>query len=174
MGRGNACVWNPYEGLYYVDFDDLTCYIKESEEEPGVYDSRLGRDISFEEMNEWQYDEAETDWMLHDFEEKFIADFTEMFPSFSEPSKRTWVSRDERAVLENELFYIVFEDNEWSLAVKLLQKENPYYVLDGLQKKHYQRYLEGMRDCLFKQFDEIGIYGGAWTSGTIRKADFAA
>ena len=80
-----------------------------------------------------------------------------------------WISRYEHAILENALFYIVVEDNEWSVAIKLIQKEDWLLNLDGLQAKHYQSYLNGMKDCLFEQFDELGTYGGPWTSGRIRK-----
>ena len=69
-------------------------------------------------------------------------------------------------LLSNDLFYIVLEDNEWSIAVELIQKDDVSY---GLQKKHHQTYLDGIRDCLFEQVETLGIYGGAWTSGEITR-----
>ena len=71
--------------------------------------------------------------------------------------------------MENDLFYIVTEDNEWSMAIKLIQKED---ASGYLQSKTYEKYLNGIRDCLFMQFDELGVYAGPWTSGTIYKKDY--
>ena len=105
----------------------------------------------------------------------FKKDFKERFTSFSECDE--WISRNERAVLENQLFYIIVEDNEWSMCIKLIQKEQGYYDrgnIANLQARHYQTYLEGMKDCLFNQFDELGTYGGPWTSGRIRKNELAS
>lgn len=79
--------------------------------------------------------------------------------------------REKHAILQNQLFYIALEDNEWSLAVELLQKDEDWS--DGwrqnLQKRHFQRYLDGIRDSLFEQFESLGIRTGAWTSGTIHR-----
>ena len=42
-------------------------------------------------------------------------------------------------IMENSLFEIIIEDNEWSYAIKLIQKEDDWdNHLEGLQKKHYQ------------------------------------
>ena len=71
--------------------------------------------------------------------------------------------------MENSLFEIKIVDNEWSYAIELIQKENDYDdCLSGLQKKHYQSYLDGMKDILLGMFPEIGCYcGNPWTHGTI-------
>ena len=58
------------------------------------------------------------------------------------------------------------------MAIKLIQKEQGYYDngnIENLQAKHYKTYLEGIKECLFNQFEELGTYGGAWTSGRIRR-----
>ena len=92
------------------------------------------------------------------------------FPSFTPCNK--WTNGGQRAVLQNQLFYVALEDNEWSLAVELIQKEAPWpQSYDGLQHKHYQRYLAGIRDTLFEQFESLGIYTGPWTSKTIHRSD---
>lgn len=149
MGRGNACVFGKYEGLYYVDWDNFV-----HEFDGGERDYELERE----------------DW--EDSLETFMEDFMKKYKSFTKCGKGIWTRRDERAVLESTLFYIVVEDNEWSMAIKLIQKEQPYYVngnYENLQKRFYQSYLEGMKQCLFKQFEELGTYSGAWTSGRIRR-----
>ena len=102
---------------------------------------------------------------------QFIFDLTKKYPSFS--TCEEWLSNTEKAVLENSLFYITVEDNEWSMAIKLVQKEQSYYSkgnIVNLQAGLYMKYLNGIRDCLFNQFDELGTYEGAWTNGRIKKA----
>jgi hypothetical protein len=72
--------------------------------------------------------------------------------------------------LQNELFYICAEDNEWSTAIELIQKEAELGPdLSGLQAQHYETYLNGIRDVLLEQFNQIWTYGGPWTSSPIRK-----
>ena len=137
MGRGNACVFGKYEGLYYVAWSNFS---------------------------------SEFEW--EGSLEQFIGDFTKRFKSFSRCDE--WISSSEKAVLENSLFYIVVEDNEWSIAIKLIQKEQGYHFsgnIENLQAKHYITYLNGLRDCLFKQFKELGTYGGPWTSGRIHRTE---
>ncbi|WP_261378531.1 hypothetical protein [Paenibacillus agilis] len=121
---------------------------------------------------ERDYELEREDWEMS--LETFVGDFTEKYKTFSECD--IWTSRDEKAVLESTLFYIVVQDNEWSMAIKLIQKEQDYCSkgnFENLQKGLYQKYLEGIKQCLFNQFEELGIYGGAWTSGTIRKQEVA-
>jgi hypothetical protein len=152
MGRGNCCVHREYEGLFFVDWNNFS---SEWEDENG---NIITDDYDFQ-RDEWEES-------LY----QFISDFKKKYPSFSECDK--WINREEKAILENELFYIVTEDNEWSMAIKLIQKEQDYYKngnIEALQKKHYNNYLEGIKKCLFNQFEEIGTYCGAWTSGRIKR-----
>ena len=142
MGRGNTCVFGDYEGLYYIDWDNFS--------------------------NEDDFWREEWENSL----EQFISDFTQKFKSFSRCDE--WIGGDNRAILENGLFYIAIADNEWSIAIKLIQKEQEYYDdgnLENLQANLYKTYLDGIRDCLFNQFEELGTYAGPWTSGRIRRGE---
>lgn len=176
MGRGNVCVFGDYEGLFYVDYDKLEEYYFDDgsddfDIETAEYRTREQLDYGELTGGDWKYDEIISEMNLEDFKCNFESAIVTRFKSFSPCDE--WIGRYQHAILENDLFYIAYEDNEWSVAVELLQKEDPYGdSLVGLQKKHYQTYLNGMRDALFKMFDEIGIYGGAWTSGSIKKEDF--
>ena len=133
MGRGNVCVAGPHEGLYYIDNDHFHVYRRD---EPGVEypETRLMGDLSYDELtgNEWLYDEWGTGEEEDDILECFISSFVRMFPSFERPMLDKWLTepgfggRSRRVILESKLFYIAVEDNEWSLAVELLQKEDPY------------------------------------------------
>ena len=168
MGRGNVCTTGKYEGLYYIDNDDYYVYTLAND----LSDSselRLMRDLSYEELTgaDWSYDELETESELDDIKECFIAEFIKLFPSFERVDK-TYISASRLAILENKLFYICMEDNEWSIAVELIQREDPYDDhLVGLQKRHYERYLDGIKKCLLRRLPSISYRCGAWTSGTI-------
>ena len=166
MGRGNVCVQNDFEGLYYIDYDDLSVYNKRYEEDSFV----LGRELDYEQLTngDWLYNEFESNIKWQGDKEYIICRLQERFQSFARCNE--WVDRTCHAVLENQLFYIAFEDNEWSIAIELLEKYGPYgddYA--GLKAKHYQTYLDGMKEILFELYEELGTYSGAWTSGTIRR-----
>lgn len=151
MGAGNACVHGECEGLYYIDWDNF-----DSE-----YEDEYGTVIT-------DYDFQRDQWSSSLY--LFKQSFKKKYKSFTLCDK--WISNEEHAVLENSLFYIVVEDNSWSMAIKLIQKEQDYYKkgnIKNLQAGLYEKYLEGMKNVLFEQFDELGVYGGAWTSGTIKK-----
>lgn len=170
MGRGNCCVHNDHEGLYYVDNDYIHIYRKNDSDFEDPNFALLGDlELSDISSSDWSFDELETQLNWEDIVECFRDSMSTLFPSFTRCS--TWIDRGQKAVLENKLFYIAVEDNEWSMAFLLLQKEGSYGEdLSGLQKRHYERYLDGMKAALFEQFETLHTYGGPWTSGTIRRA----
>lgn len=163
MGRGNVCVHGEYEGLYYVDRDYIDCYIANEPDENGEYEQKMLGEMSMEDFQNFEYD-----YVLSGlYYDSFIQDFTSMM----EKKFKSFVSTGNNfeTVMENNLFEIYIEDNEWSYAIKLIQKESYYDNLEGLQKKHYENYLEGMKTILLELFPSIGCYGGAWTHGTITR-----
>lgn len=169
MGRGNVCVTGKYEGLYYIDNDHFHVYRREEPDSDDEFQTRLLRDLSYEELTggEWHFDEWETEDEKGDILECFIESFTRMFHSFSRPEPAELWLEDARVILESKLFHIAVEDNEWSLAVKLLQKEEPWgdVWMENLQKRLYEKYLEGVKKALLMRVPSICPYGGAWTHG---------
>ena len=164
MGRGNVCVLGDYEGLYYVDFDNFECYRE------GL-DGSVVTDRYKEPEHDYDMERAYLDDAIDEFQRAFC----KRFPSFQPCEK--WLGNECRAILENRLFYIAVTDNMWSEAFMLLQKEQNYYIGGNyvtLQYGLYDKYLAGMRECLFQQFEELGTYTGPWTSGRIRKEPMAA
>lgn len=163
MGRGNVCVFGDYEGLYYADRDYLDFYVPiDAEADEGKF---LG-ELSHNDFSNYEYDEFLSRMYYEDFISDFVYLMTKKFKSFSETGEEYGV------ILHNDLFEIEIEDNQWSYAVKLIQKECWYdNHLVGLQKKHYQNYLDGMKNVLLELFPSIGYYGGAWTSGRITRKD---
>lgn len=157
MGRGNVCVFGDYEGLYYADRGYLDFYVPIDGE---TDDGKFHNDIEYNE-----FDEFLSRMYYEDFINDFIYLFKKKFKSFTETGD------DYGVILQNNLFTIEIEDNMWSYAVKLIQKECWYdNHLEGLQKKHYENYLDGIKDVLLELFPSIGCYGGAWTHGTIKRA----
>ena len=66
--------------------------------------------------------------------------------------------------------HMCLEDNQWSLAVELIQKEPPWgRSYEALQARHYRQYLLGIQTCLLNRLPSIGTYTGPWTSGILRK-----
>lgn len=173
MGRGNVCVTGKYEGLYFVDNDHIHVY-RDLEDTTDYPECKLMGDLGYDELasGKWLYDEEGTMNEQEDIEECFVDDFGRMFPSFERAKPNVWIGGSVRALMESKLFYIGIEDNEWSMAVKLIQKESEYgNELVGLQSRHYQRYLDGMKRALLNRLPSIGIYTGPWTSGRITKED---
>jgi hypothetical protein len=163
MGRGNVCVFGDYEGLYYADRDYLDFYVPiDGEADEG----KFLKDMSHNDFSDYEYDEFLSRMYYEDFISDFVYLMTKKFKSFSETGEEYGV------ILQNDLFEIEIEDNQWSYAVKLIQKEDDYDDhLVGLQKKHYQNYLDGMKNVLLELFPSIGCYGCAWTSGRITRKD---
>ena len=166
MGRGNTCVFGKYEGLYYVDRDYIDCYVAKEMNEDGEYEEKMLGDLSMGDFGDYDYDYALSEMYYEDFVYEFISMMEKKFKSFGTTGNNYGV------VMENNLFEIEIEDNEWSYAVKLIQKEDDYdNHLEGLQKKHYKNYLNGIKVILLELFPSIGCYGGAWTHGTIKRED---
>ena len=164
MGRGNCCVHGEYEGLFYVYNDDLWVYHHKDDPE----DTRLLKDVPYGQMDkEWLYDEEGSMMEDENFRECFIEDMTKRFPSFERCDKWVGYMHELHAIMESKMFYICIEDNEGSLAVELIQKDDDR--LKGLQSGLYQKYLDGIKKCLFNQFETLGVYRGAWTHGTIKR-----
>lgn len=177
MGRGNVCTTGPYEGVFYIDNDDLLVYRRNDpyaeEEETG-----LQRDLSCEDLSgdEWLLDEIGSSNEEEDVLECFCAELRKLCPSFQPAANsNVWLGNERRVILENELFYICVEDNEWSLAVELIQKDGysdcQSAWLAGLQKRRYRGYLDDMKKALLARLPSIGVRTGPWTHGTITREE---
>lgn len=173
MGRGNVCVRGDFEGLYYIDNENFEVYENCKEE---LFE--FAKDLSYEQLvsDDWEFDEFETKMEWEGIEEHIVRRMQERFPSFKSCNERIGGLKNScRAILENKMFYIALEDNQWSMAVELLEKEDPWDCsYRGLRAKHYQNYLDGLKEVLLEMFEEIGVYGGPWTSGTIRREEEVA
>ena len=176
MGKGNVGVAGAYEGLFYIDNEDFHVY-RRNDDLDDWPETRLMRDLDYAELtgDGWLFDEEGTANEEDDVLECFKDDFCRRFPSFQRTEPDTWIRNGaygnlcRQVILENGLFYVCVEDNEWSLAVELIQKEEMWgdVWMENLQKQLYQKYLDGMKTSLLKRLPGIGTYKGAWTSGRI-------
>ena len=139
MGRGNVCVTGKNEGLYYIDNDYLHIYARYNEEDDAWETLPMG-ELSYEELTgaDWKYDEDSSDIVWRETKEHLVSGMIARHPSFTRCDK--WIGREEHAIAENNLIYVVVQDNEWSMAVKLIQKEHYFYCMDGIQRKHSRTY----------------------------------
>ncbi len=162
MGAGNVCVWGQCEGLYYVDNGFLSVYQKIGEDGQTEYAYLRDADDGYE------YSECLSMFEYDEFKYRLAERLIDKFPSFERVDK--FISRTRKALLENELFYIVCEDNQWSTAVELIQKEGIYGDEKiGLQMGLYRKYLKGIETVLLDMYGEVRTYAGTWTSGIIRR-----
>lgn len=177
MGRGNVCVDGPYEGLFYIDGDYLNVYRKDGESPEDEPETILQCDLfrSGMDTESWSLDEVGSIYEVEDILNCFYDEFHRTCPSFVPASKNVYLKSNRRAVYENELFYICTEDNDWGLAVELIQKDGysdcQCAWLAGLQRTHYRKYLDGMRNALLSRLPEIGFYTGPLTHGTITREE---
>lgn len=169
MGRGNVCTHGKAEGLYFINKDYVDVYMKSKDDDLKF---KLLGELSYDELigGEWEFDEDASSDAEDQVLEGFIQVFLASVPSFCRCAEGTYID-NKLVLLENGLFYVAIEDNEWSLAVELLQKEDDYVNLEGLQMRHYQTYLFRMQAALLSQLPSIDTYGGPWTSGQITRGD---
>ena len=175
MGKGNVRVTGKYEGLYYINKDDTNVYYRSNDTTDDEFETCLLGSLGCKDLTdgEWLYDEWGSGEELEDVLWCFVDSFTKRFPSFKKPQKDEWINNSIEVILENGLFYVGVEDNEWSTAVELLQKEDPYdNHLEGLQKRHYKKYLDGMSKALLERLPSIWSRCSAWTSRKFTKEDF--
>ncbi len=162
MGRGNVCVRGKAEGLFYVDNDFLQAYrlVGCDPDEPEIVSPREA--YNRRDEAEFTFDETESELLYEDLCMNLVWEMKARFKSFDQVNK--WISRTQRALLENELFYVALEDNEWSIAVELIQKEGAYGdELLGLQLGLYEKYLKAIKQIILDMYGEVGVYDGAWT-----------
>ncbi len=165
MGRGNECVFNDSEGLYFVDKDYLMSYRRN-----GAADDeelKLGCEIDYNEINDYKYDYWESDFLYNQFIEDLCYSITHRFKSFEMCSE---THEQGYAILRNSLYSVVISGNEWSYAVKLVKNDDVIgESLENLCGVHFDRYFAGLKESLLEQFEEIGTYTGPWTHGTVKR-----
>jgi len=177
MGLSNVCVLGKYEGQYYIDNDFIHVYRRDDPEAEEL-EVRLMGELDYDELTgrEWIYDDEGTGNEEDDILTCFMENFTGLFPSFKRVGDNKWLEdslRDRRILLESGLFYICVVDNQWSLAIQLIQKEEPWgdVWMENLQKRLYNKYLDGMKTALLMRLPSIGAGNGGYTHRTIKREE---
>lgn len=182
MGKGNVGCFGKYETQYYIDNGDYHMYIRYDENLDEYIEARE-RDIDFNDASStaWSFSPALTDDQFNQILEGFKTRFKEALPSFDDCPENTYLPdnagrMNRHAIMENQLFYIALEDNEWSTAVEIIQKTGPYGddSLVGLQAGHFDTVNRTLKECLLEEVPQIHTRNGAWMSGTIKREDVIA
>lgn len=166
MGRGNTRTTDPYESTTYVDYDFINVYQHESltNEDGEILCVLQGETDNYDNnFTNWKYDEYLSQLNYNDFEENLTYLLKKRFPS---------LRQHDHEPLQNELFTIELEDNEWSLAVLLRCKDSYDYNIGNLQKRHHASYTEGIRRAVLEMMPSFSIPTSAWTSAKIMKDDY--
>ncbi len=173
MSAGNFTTRGQYEGQWYIDKDPYAIYRCLSKAGTGgnAEDETLSRsEMDTKDINEndgWEFDmdlsEEAWDTMLNEF----AADFMKRFPSFTRLDRGVRShSVSANAIMQNDLFYVAVADNDWSFAIVLMEKPN---ANEGLMAQHYQRYLDGMKECLLTYVESVAYRTGAYTHGYVNR-----
>ena len=161
MGRGN-CNVNTTAGecVFYVDNDLLQIYYNKSNPEETVF----GKELTTSTMGQYEYDQDESQKFFEEQLNTIKSQLMKKFKSLKEADY--WSGRSKHIVLENNMYGIALEDNEWSVAFELIMKidGNP-----GLKKHNAKSFGKGLRDILIKNFGTIHIRTSAWTSAELTK-----
>ena len=160
MGRGNICPSTINSRVLYVDYDNLNLYTNKYDSEDIIAQG----DVPIGDTT-YEYDDILSQMQFDDFKDEFVRGMLQRYKSFTE-------TNEDNIILENNLFTVSLEDNEWSVAVILEPKEQDYYTkgnYEMMQTRLVDTYYKGMQQLLLEQFEEIGVYGGPWTHGTIKR-----
>ena len=115
MGQANCCVFGKYEGLYFIDYDDIHVFRHKDCDLDGSAEARFLRDLDYGELTggDWIFDDLATQFVQQEVLDSFTSDFLRMFPNFCKTCPDLWISRSQKAILESPLFYLCLEDSNW-------------------------------------------------------------
>lgn len=164
MGYANVAA-DYKDDLLYVPYDYLSIYTKNNQKI-----IKHGNEIASEEIEDYEYNKKLSQLEFDEFKERFCTDMQKKFKSL-QPVDR-WKGRYQHIILENSLFEIALQDNQWSIAVELLNRDD-YPYSKNFQTSKFPAFFKGMRDILFTYFDKLYIRTGAYTSKAITKESIA-
>lgn len=82
MGRGNIRPDGKYEGVVYIDYDNVLCYTKKDD-----FEQRLLKDISYEEMPEFEFDDDASQLLLDEYRTNLVNEMMRRYQSFEEAKR---------------------------------------------------------------------------------------
>ena len=117
----------------------------------------------------YRFDDTLTQARFDSFKKQFVKKMQDKFKSLKPHDITT---KGKHQLLMNDMFIIAFEDNDWSVAVELL--ENPKSKNPNLRPNLFPNFQKGMRDILLDLVGEIHIRTGSWSTQKMTKVDAAA
>ena len=78
MGKANVHPTGEYEGVYYVDFENLLSYTKKDDET----ERKTLKNISPWEMSDYEFDDVESQMNLENYRATLVEALKKRFPSF--------------------------------------------------------------------------------------------
>lgn len=149
------------EGLFFVNLNDILVYHKKRH--PDIF--CVKKDIPQGEEDNYIIDKEKSQYRYDRFKEKFCEEMQTRCKSLQPgvSGKKFINTTKQKLILENKLFRIVFENNQWSIAVKLLRKDD---ANQGIAQQTFETFLQHTKDALLMQMPEIYVRNGSW--GTTR------
>lgn len=154
------------EAVFYVDYSKMDVYVNAND----ANDVKTNNDPAIAQNPDiYQFDETLTQARFDSFKKQFIKKMQDKFKSLK-PQDLT--AKGKHQLLMNDMFIVAFEDNDWSVAVELL--ENPMSKNPNLRPNLFPNFKKGMRDVLLDLVDEIHVRTGSWSTQRMTKTDAAA
>ena len=162
----NVSVNPDREALFYVDYSHMDVYVNVNDSN----DVKTNNDPEIAQNPDvYRFDDTLTQARFDSFKKQFVKKMQDKFKSLKPHDITT---KGKHQLLMNDMFIIAFEDNDWSVAVELL--ENPKSKNPNLRPNLFPNFQKGMRDILLDLVGEIHIRTGSWSTQKMTKADAAA
>lgn len=162
----NVSVNPDREALFYVDYSHMDVYVNINDSN----DVKTNNDPAIAQNPDvYKFDDTLTQARFDSFKKQFVKKMQDKFKSLKPHDITT---KGKHQLLMNDMFIIAFEDNDWSVAVELL--ENPKSKNPNLRPNLFPNFQKGMRDILLDLVGEIHIRTGSWSTQKMTKADAAA
>ena len=162
MSQGNVNV-SLNDGLYYIHYNSVNVY--KSKQNPK--DLRTIDQIPSHQRNQFNLDLPLSQANYDAWLEQFRKAMCKRYKSYRIVDK--YLKRTQRIVLENNMFQVIIEDNEWSFAVELISiPQCPY---KAFQKHLFSQFFKGMREILFTITETIYIRNGSWSAEPFTASD---
>ena len=152
MGISNCCVFGKYEGLYFIDYDDIHVFRHKDCDPDGSAEARFLRDLDYGELTggDWIFDDLATQFVQQEILDSFTSDFLRMFPNFSKTCPDLWISRSQKAILESPLFYLCLEDSFQRIQSRLFDLTE-----DAPPTLHFAVMAEQLHSGLVEQIEQF-------------------
>lgn len=146
---------NHNEGLFFIDLNDLLVYRKKRSKD--VY--KKGSDLSETEKEDYMIDVDKSQTNYDEFKKMFCDTMQTHCKSLGVVDTKG-KNRSQIILLENKICQIVFEDNQWGIAVKILRQgtANP-----GIADQTFGHFIRHTKNALLQRFPEIYVRNGSWS-----------